>query len=68
MLEGWEKLAEQLDRDKPRWWAEWANQDDLRDLAINPHTTVDHIRARVAMRIFHSVLNAAVAAGLVEAP
>lgn len=67
MSDGWlDRLAAQLDRDKPRWGFEWATQQELLDF-VNDHDR-DKLRYRVAIRLFHPILHAGLATGIVLAP
>lgn len=53
-----------LDNNRPRWWAEWADQQDLQDYAVN-YASEDKLRTRIALRLFHPILHAALEAGVV---
>ena len=65
-MDNWEdRLAARLDQHRPGWWALWADQRDLADLALGWRTE-ESIRKDVARQLFHTILHAALAEGIVE--
>lgn len=61
----WEKkLCAMLDAHQPNWFIDWADQQDLKDAMRDNRTDLRH---RVAQRLFHRILNAAIEAGIVRA-
>jgi hypothetical protein len=70
---GWmDVLKERLDKDQPHWYINWADQRELQSYAFemkageNSEWAVKQLRASVANRLFHRILNAAEAAGIVK--
>lgn len=68
-----DKLAKQLDRDRPRWAVEWATGAELADFVTRSERggfvqAQDGLRLAVSRRVFHSVLHAALGAGIVQEP
>ena len=70
-----EKIMAQLDKDRPRWFIEFADTGDLAKLAlaINPETKPfvietekRRLKVRVAERLFMPIINAAICAGVVK--
>lgn len=67
-----EKLMTQLDKDQPRWFIDWANERELRDVALSVDTgmpadrSMSKLRAAVGNRMLHRVVNAALGSGIVS--
>lgn len=70
-----EKIMAQLDQDRPRWFIEFAQTEDLSrfTLAVTPPSSpavVENekrrLKVRVAERLFLPIVNAAICAGVVK--
>lgn len=66
-----EKLMKQLDNDLPFWEFKWASQSELLDYSVptawhKGTRCLEQLRASVARRLFHTVLHAAIGAGIVK--
>ena len=70
-MQNWtEVLCAQLDKDRPDWYFAWATQQDLID-EIRHRGTKDQkafLSERVSARLFHTILHAALGAGIVKEP
>ena len=61
-----ERLMAQLDRDKPSWYWDWAEKHDLSDvMSLGIAEQRAKLRQRIADRMFHTILHAALGAGIV---
>lgn len=70
-----EKIMAQLDKDRPRWFIEFADTTELAKftMAVNPEskpfvidTEKRRLKVRVAERLFMPIVNAAIEAGVVR--
>lgn len=78
-----QQLSDQLDKDQPRWYTEWATSSELERFSeesllkidgdhYTAVTRVQHarkqLRDRVARRLLPRILNAALSAGIIKEP
>lgn len=63
-----QKLRQALDRDKPTWFIDWAEQRDFQDaLRCERNMPLDQfLKTRVISRLAHPIINAAIEAGIVK--
>lgn len=66
-LQQFDLIAHRLNITNPQWWIQWATQRDLMDFASGS-AAITAIERRIAGRLFHPILHAALAAGVVELP
>lgn len=61
-------ISDQLDRDEPQWFIRWATGSDLEAYALSAGQpgAKQMLKDRIAKRIFHRVLNCAIAVGAVK--
>lgn len=62
-MDDYEKIMAKLDENNPRWWAQWADQIDLYQLATRTATETT-VRNRVALKLIGPIVQAAVDAGI----
>ena len=63
-----QKLKDQLDKNVPTWFYDWATGEELRVFAREHMTRMatTNLRNAVAQRLFHPILHASIEAGLME--
>ena len=66
-----DSIMTMLDQHQPTWAFDWAMQEDLRTYAFHlqaGHPAMEYLRDRIAQRLFHRIVNAALEAGVVALP
>lgn len=67
MADNWiSDMITALDKNQPRWFIEWANQQDLADRLTDPRFDDARLKGRVAMRLFHPIITAAISPRIVK--
>ena len=65
-----ETIIDQLDKDQPHWFIDWATGGELSDFAYNAakrdvEYAQQRLKIQIAQRVFHRLLNAALVVGVV---